>query len=46
VGEPAAIADGIARYRERFGMTHLIVRAQIPGATPSELEASLDLLAG
>jgi alkanesulfonate monooxygenase SsuD/methylene tetrahydromethanopterin reductase-like flavin-dependent oxidoreductase (luciferase family) len=46
VGEPAAVADGVARYRERFGMTHLIVRAQIPGASLRDLEASLDLLAG
>lgn len=46
VGEPERVADGIARYRERFGMTHLIARTQIPGLEDAELEASLELLAG
>ena len=41
VGEPKQVADGIARYRERFGMTHLIARSPIPGVEPAELEASL-----
>jgi alkanesulfonate monooxygenase SsuD/methylene tetrahydromethanopterin reductase-like flavin-dependent oxidoreductase (luciferase family) len=45
VGEPAAVGDAIARYRETLGMTHLIVRAQIPGLEPRQLEASLGLLA-
>jgi alkanesulfonate monooxygenase SsuD/methylene tetrahydromethanopterin reductase-like flavin-dependent oxidoreductase (luciferase family) len=46
VGEPARVADRIARYREAFGMTHLVVRAQIPGVERAELEGSLEVLAG
>jgi len=41
VGEPAAVADAIGRYRERLGMTHLIVRAPPPGLARAEVEASL-----
>ncbi|MCH7808317.1 MAG: flotillin-like protein FloA [Planctomycetes bacterium] len=46
VGEPKQVADDIARYRERFGMTHLIARSPIPGVEPAELEASLELMSG
>lgn len=46
VGEPERVADAVAGYRERFGMTHLIVRAQIPGLEPAALEASLEHVAG
>ncbi len=46
VGEPEQVADQIARYRERFGMTHLIARTQIPGVAPEDLEASIELLSG
>ena len=45
VGEPAEVADGIARYRERLGVTLLIARAQIPGIGARDSEASLELLA-
>ena len=45
VGEPDEVAEGIARYREKLGMTHLIVRAGIPGVPRAEIEASLELLA-
>jgi alkanesulfonate monooxygenase SsuD/methylene tetrahydromethanopterin reductase-like flavin-dependent oxidoreductase (luciferase family) len=45
VGEPEVVADAVARYREVFGMTHLIVRGQIPGLERKELEGSLELLA-
>ena len=45
VGEPAAVADRIARYRERLGVTLLIARAQIPGVGVLESESSLELLA-
>jgi len=45
VGEPQQVADQIARYRERFAMTHLIARTQIPGLEASDLESSLELLA-
>jgi len=46
VGEPERVADQIAGYRERFGMTHLIARTQIPGVPPEEVEDSLEHLAG
>ena len=46
VGEPAAVADAICRYREKLGMSHLNARTHVPGAEASDFEASLDLLAG
>jgi alkanesulfonate monooxygenase SsuD/methylene tetrahydromethanopterin reductase-like flavin-dependent oxidoreductase (luciferase family) len=46
VGEPDEVADGVRRYREKLGMSHLIVRAHVPAAEPSDLAASLELLAG
>jgi alkanesulfonate monooxygenase SsuD/methylene tetrahydromethanopterin reductase-like flavin-dependent oxidoreductase (luciferase family) len=46
VGEPEALADGVARYRERLGLTHLIARPHVPGAEPAVLEESVELLAG
>lgn len=46
VGEPGRVEDAIARVRERIGMTHLIVRAQLPGAEPGEMIASLERLGG
>ena len=45
VGEPEEVAEGVARYREKLGMTHLIVRAGIPGVPRAEIEASLELVA-
>jgi alkanesulfonate monooxygenase SsuD/methylene tetrahydromethanopterin reductase-like flavin-dependent oxidoreductase (luciferase family) len=45
VGEPAEVKDGIARYRERIGLTHLIARSQVPGASPEEMEGSARTLA-
>jgi alkanesulfonate monooxygenase SsuD/methylene tetrahydromethanopterin reductase-like flavin-dependent oxidoreductase (luciferase family) len=45
VGEPQAVADRLARYREQLGVTHLIARAQVPGAAPGELDESIELLA-
>jgi alkanesulfonate monooxygenase SsuD/methylene tetrahydromethanopterin reductase-like flavin-dependent oxidoreductase (luciferase family) len=46
VGSPGEVADGLAIYREQLGLTHLIVSAHVPGASPSELERSLELIAG
>jgi len=46
VGEPEEVAEGVRRYREKLGMSHLIVRAHVPAAEPSDLAASLELLAG
>ena len=45
VGAPAEIAEGVARYRETLGMSHLIVRGHVPGASTEALETSLHLLA-
>ncbi len=45
LGEPEAVADGLARYREQLGLTHLIARAQLPGAAPGEIDESIALLA-
>jgi alkanesulfonate monooxygenase SsuD/methylene tetrahydromethanopterin reductase-like flavin-dependent oxidoreductase (luciferase family) len=45
VGNAAEVEDGIARYREALGMTHLIARVQVPGAEPAEIEAALQHLA-
>lgn len=41
VGEPERVAERVRACAERLGMTHLIVRAQIPGLPP---EAALDSL--
>jgi alkanesulfonate monooxygenase SsuD/methylene tetrahydromethanopterin reductase-like flavin-dependent oxidoreductase (luciferase family) len=41
VGEPARVADEVARYREALGITHLIVRTQLPGAEEDEILDSL-----
>jgi alkanesulfonate monooxygenase SsuD/methylene tetrahydromethanopterin reductase-like flavin-dependent oxidoreductase (luciferase family) len=45
VGEPERVADGIARYQEAFGMTHLVVRSQIPGVEREQMLSSLELVA-
>jgi alkanesulfonate monooxygenase SsuD/methylene tetrahydromethanopterin reductase-like flavin-dependent oxidoreductase (luciferase family) len=45
VGEPAAVADHIARYRETLGLTHLIARTQLPGVDELDVLESLDHLA-
>jgi alkanesulfonate monooxygenase SsuD/methylene tetrahydromethanopterin reductase-like flavin-dependent oxidoreductase (luciferase family) len=41
VGGPDEAGEGVARLREKLGLTHLIVRAQIPGLAREEIEASL-----
>ncbi|MBW2415288.1 MAG: LLM class flavin-dependent oxidoreductase [Deltaproteobacteria bacterium] len=45
VGSPAQVADGVEAYREKIGVTHMVARAQVPGATPEEVEASIHHLA-
>jgi alkanesulfonate monooxygenase SsuD/methylene tetrahydromethanopterin reductase-like flavin-dependent oxidoreductase (luciferase family) len=45
VGTRSAVADGIARYRERVGMDLLIARSQVPGADEAAQQASLEALA-
>ncbi len=44
-GEPARVADELARTREKLGMTHLLARTQVPGADGDELLTALDALA-
>ena len=46
VGEPERVRELVLRYRERIGLTHLIVRGQLPATTPEETTRSLELLAG
>ncbi len=45
VGEPDFVAEGIARYRERIGLSHLIVRGQLAGVEPDEALESQRLVA-
>jgi alkanesulfonate monooxygenase SsuD/methylene tetrahydromethanopterin reductase-like flavin-dependent oxidoreductase (luciferase family) len=45
VGEPEVVADRIALYRERIGLTLLIARGQVPEATTEEMDGSIRLLA-
>ena len=45
MGGTSEVAEGIARYREVIGMTHLIARVQVPAAEPAEVEAALEGLA-
>ena len=46
IGDPAFVRDGIQRYQERLGMTHMVVtRLRLPGLTESQLRASVALLA-
>jgi alkanesulfonate monooxygenase SsuD/methylene tetrahydromethanopterin reductase-like flavin-dependent oxidoreductase (luciferase family) len=45
VGEPEQVQEGIERYRRALGITHLVVRTQVPGLERKQLEASLDWLA-
>jgi len=36
IGEPAYVKDKISEYKAELGMTHLIVRGQIPGLTNAD----------
>jgi alkanesulfonate monooxygenase SsuD/methylene tetrahydromethanopterin reductase-like flavin-dependent oxidoreductase (luciferase family) len=45
VGEPAEVADGIARYRAELGVTHLVARMQLPGADERDVLECLDHIA-
>lgn len=46
VGTAPEVAEGIARYRERLGLDLLVVRTEVPGASPAERERSLERLVG
>ena len=45
-GSPAEVESSIERYRQKIGLTHLIARIQVQGASPNEITESLHLLAG
>ena len=45
VGTPERVADLVAQYREKLGVTHMVARAQVPGAAAAEVEASIAALA-
>ena len=45
VGTPERVADLVAQYREKLGVTHMVARTQVPGASPAEVEASIVALA-
>ena len=46
IGDPAFVRDGIQRYQETLGMTHMVVtRLRLSGLTESQLRASVTLLA-
>ena len=45
VGDLQQVRDGIDRYTESIGMTHLIARCGVPGTGPEEVRQSLRLLA-
>src|SRR5207249_4297464 len=44
IGDPARVADEIARYRERLGVTTLIFRLQWPGMGQEQVLRSIRLL--
>ena len=45
VGDLPEVRDGIERYRELLGMTHLVARCGVPGAARREVEESIRKLA-
>jgi len=45
LGAPDAVAERVARLRERLGVTHLVVRPAVPGVETGAVEESLALLA-
>jgi alkanesulfonate monooxygenase SsuD/methylene tetrahydromethanopterin reductase-like flavin-dependent oxidoreductase (luciferase family) len=44
IGDPIRVREEIARYRERLGITDLIVRVQWPGMDPSRVLRAIRLL--
>jgi alkanesulfonate monooxygenase SsuD/methylene tetrahydromethanopterin reductase-like flavin-dependent oxidoreductase (luciferase family) len=44
LGDPARVRDEVARYRERLGITTLIVRVQWPGMDQAAVLRSIRLL--
>ena len=46
IGDPARVREEIGRYRERLGVTTLIVRLQWPGMAQEQVLRSVRLLGG
>jgi alkanesulfonate monooxygenase SsuD/methylene tetrahydromethanopterin reductase-like flavin-dependent oxidoreductase (luciferase family) len=46
VGTPADVVEGIEDYRSRARLTHLVCMLPLPGMTPDEIRAGMQLLAG
>jgi alkanesulfonate monooxygenase SsuD/methylene tetrahydromethanopterin reductase-like flavin-dependent oxidoreductase (luciferase family) len=44
IGDPVRVRDEIARYRERLGVTDLIVRVQWPGMDPARVLRAIRML--
>src|SRR6266446_4738749 len=44
IGDPASVADELLRYRERLGITAVIVRAQWPGLPQERVLRTIRLL--
>jgi alkanesulfonate monooxygenase SsuD/methylene tetrahydromethanopterin reductase-like flavin-dependent oxidoreductase (luciferase family) len=44
LGDPVRVREELARYRERLGVTTLIVRVQWPGMPQAEVLRSIRLL--
>ena len=44
LGDPARVADELLRYRERLGITALVVRAQWPGLPQERVLRTIRLL--
>ncbi len=44
VGSPDQVAESVERYRSRLGVTHLIARTRVPGASEEQIRESLQLI--
>ena len=44
VGEPASVGEAVERYREELGITHLVVRGAVAGASAADRLRSLESL--
>jgi alkanesulfonate monooxygenase SsuD/methylene tetrahydromethanopterin reductase-like flavin-dependent oxidoreductase (luciferase family) len=45
VGTPEDVADGIAEYRSRSRLTHLVCGMALPGMPPDQIRSGMDLFA-
>ncbi len=44
IGDPSFVRDKIEEYRDRLGVTHMIVRGRVPGVTDQTWLSSLEKL--